>query len=39
MPKWWVPDRIVFAEEIPKTSTGKTDKKTLRERFRDLLGG
>ncbi|HPV97521.1 MAG TPA: AMP-binding protein, partial [Spirochaetota bacterium] len=28
--KWWVPDRIVFLEAIPKTSVGKFDKKALR---------
>lgn len=33
-PRWWVPDRFVFLEAIPKTSVGKFDKKALRERFR-----
>ncbi|WP_456328917.1 AMP-binding protein [Archaeoglobus sp.] len=33
MPKWWLPDKVVFVDEIPKTSTGKMDKKKLRERF------
>ena len=33
MPKWWLPDRVVFVDEIPKTSTGKMDKKKLRDRF------
>ncbi len=28
--KWWVPDRVVFLEAIPKTSVGKFDKKVLR---------
>lgn len=28
--KWWLPDRVVFIDEIPKTSVGKFDKKTLR---------
>jgi len=32
---WWVPDDVVFVEEIPKTSVGKLDKKVLRERYRD----
>jgi fatty-acyl-CoA synthase len=31
--KYWLPDRVVFADEIPKTSVGKFDKKTLRNRF------
>jgi len=33
MPKWWVPDKIVFVDEIPKTSTGKMDKKKLMEKL------
>ena len=31
MVKWWVPDDVVFVDEIPKTSVGKLDKRTLRE--------
>ena len=30
--KWWIPDHAVFIDEIPKTSVGKFDKKTLRAR-------
>ena len=30
--KWWIPERWVFVEEIPKTSVGKFDKKLLRAR-------
>jgi fatty-acyl-CoA synthase len=33
--KWWLPDDVVFVEEIPKTSVGKFDKKVLREEFKD----
>lgn len=33
--RWWLPDEVVFLEELPKTSVGKFDKKVLRERFRD----
>jgi len=32
-PKFWVPERFEFVEEIPKSSTGKYDKKALRRRF------
>ena len=32
---WWVPDDVVFLDEIPKTSVGKFDKKLLREQFKD----
>jgi acyl-CoA synthetase (AMP-forming)/AMP-acid ligase II len=31
--KFWIPDRIVFLDEVPKTSVGKFDKKVLRQRF------
>jgi fatty-acyl-CoA synthase len=31
--KWWLPDRVEFIEEVPKTSVGKFDKKVLRARF------
>jgi fatty-acyl-CoA synthase len=34
--KWWLPDRYEFVDEIPKTSTGKFDKKVLRAK---LVGG
>ena len=28
--KWQLPDEIIFVDEIPQTSTGKIDKKTIR---------
>ena len=31
--KWWLPDRVEFIEEVPKTSVGKFDKKVLRAQF------
>ncbi|MFQ5400470.1 MAG: long-chain fatty acid--CoA ligase [Anaerolineae bacterium] len=31
--KFWIPDRFIFVEEIPKTSVGKFSKKTLREMY------
>jgi fatty-acyl-CoA synthase len=33
--KWWMPDDVVFVEELPHTATGKLSKLTLREKFRD----
>ena len=30
---WWMPDDVVFAEEIPHTATGKIQKMTLRKQF------
>jgi len=32
--KWWLPDAIEFADEIPRTSVGKFQKSVLREKFR-----
>jgi fatty-acyl-CoA synthase len=32
-PKWWLPERIEFVAEIPKTSVGKFRKTALREQF------
>ena len=34
-PKWWLPDEILFIDEVPKTATGKFSKKTLREEYDD----
>ena len=31
-PRFWLPDEVVFLDEIPKTSVGKFDKKVLRRR-------
>jgi fatty-acyl-CoA synthase len=32
-PSYWVPDDVVFVDELPKTGTGKFDKKVLRVKF------
>jgi len=32
-PRFWVPDDVVFAESIPRTSAGKFKKSELRERY------
>jgi len=32
-PDWWVPDEVLFIEEVPKTATGKFSKKDLREEY------
>jgi len=34
--KWWIPERVEFIEEVPKTSVGKFSKKTLRDQFSDV---
>ncbi|RME48582.1 MAG: fatty-acid--CoA ligase [Caldilineae bacterium] len=31
--KFWLPDKIVFLKELPKTSVGKFDKKVLRQQY------
>ncbi len=31
--KWWMPDDVVFVDEIPHTATGKIQKITLRKQF------
>jgi fatty-acyl-CoA synthase len=36
MPSWWLPDDYVVRESIPRTSTGKFDKKRLREGLDDV---
>ncbi|MCC4298121.1 fatty-acid--CoA ligase [Aurantimonas coralicida] len=33
--KWWMPDDVAFVDEIPHTATGKIQKMTLRDQFRD----
>ena len=37
--KWWMPDLIVFKDEIPHGATGKILKAELREEFQDALAG
>jgi fatty-acyl-CoA synthase len=32
---WWLPDAILFVDELPVTATGKVRKSVLRERYRD----
>ena len=31
-PKFWIPDRFIFVDELPKTSVGKSDKREIRRR-------
>ncbi|MFZ1774763.1 MAG: long-chain-fatty-acid--CoA ligase [Rhizobiaceae bacterium] len=33
--KWWMPDDVAFVDSIPHTATGKIQKITLREQFKD----
>jgi fatty-acyl-CoA synthase len=33
--KWWMPDDVVFVNELPHTATGKLSKLTLRQQMKD----
>ncbi len=33
--KWWLPDDVVFVDELPHTATGKLSKRALREQFKE----
>ncbi|HTX50158.1 MAG TPA: long-chain-fatty-acid--CoA ligase [Caulobacteraceae bacterium] len=35
--RWWMPDDVVFVEEIPLGATGKIDKKLIRQSFADYV--
>jgi fatty-acyl-CoA synthase len=37
VPKWWIPDTIIFVDAIPTTATGKFDKKRVRTQWQDRL--
>ena len=35
--RWWIPDDVVFVDELPHTATGKLQKLKLRDIFRDHI--
>ena len=35
--KWWLPDDVIFVEQLPHTATGKLLKNQLRQEYRDHL--
>ncbi|MEC8850499.1 MAG: long-chain fatty acid--CoA ligase, partial [Pseudomonadota bacterium] len=35
--KWWLPDDVVFVDELPHGATGKVSKLTLRAEFKDYV--
>jgi fatty-acyl-CoA synthase len=37
--KWQIPDRVVFADELPRNATGKVLKRNLRESYGEILVG
>ncbi|AUM13536.1 long-chain fatty acid--CoA ligase [Ketobacter alkanivorans] len=34
--KWWMPDEVLFVDELPHTPTGKLLKRELRDQFQDV---
>ncbi|MCE4605499.1 MAG: long-chain fatty acid--CoA ligase [Desulfurococcales archaeon] len=37
IPKWWLPDKVILVEDLPKTSVGKINKRVLREKYGGVL--
>ncbi len=37
IPKWWLPDKVLVVEDLPKTSVGKINKRLLREKYGNIL--
>jgi fatty-acyl-CoA synthase len=37
VPRWWLPDAVVFVDALPHTATGKIHKSRLREQYAKLL--
>ncbi len=35
--KWWMPDAILFVDELPHTATGKLLKRALRDQYKDYV--
>ncbi len=35
--KWWIPDAVLVVDQLPHTATGKLQKLTLRDRYRNHL--
>lgn len=33
VPRWWIPEHVITVAALDRTSTGKTDKRALRERY------
>ena len=38
-PKFWIPDKFVFVDEIPRTSVGKSDKRAILRMFAPIISG
>jgi acyl-CoA synthetase (AMP-forming)/AMP-acid ligase II len=35
VPRWWIPDNVVFVDTLPMTATGKVQKMQLREQYKN----
>jgi fatty-acyl-CoA synthase len=35
VPRWWIPDSVVFVDALPMTATGKVQKMQLREQYKN----
>ena len=35
--KWWIPDKVIFIDELPLTATGKVSKLALREKYSKVV--
>ena len=35
--KWWIPDDVLFVDELPHTATGKLHKAVLRDKYKDYV--
>ena len=37
IPKWWLPDKVIVVDDLPKTSVGKINKRALRDKYYNIL--
>ena len=37
--KWWIPEKFIFVDAIPRTSVGKFDKRAMRSSYVEILEG
>jgi acyl-CoA synthetase (AMP-forming)/AMP-acid ligase II len=37
--KWWLPDEVIFVDQLPHTATGKVLKRQIRQTYQSLYEG
>jgi fatty-acyl-CoA synthase len=37
--KWWLPDEVIFVDQLPHTATGKVLKRQIRQTYQTLYEG